>query len=126
MKFERKFFRCAVCGNIVGLIEDGGGVLICCGQNMNKLIPNTTDGAFEKHIPVGTFENGRLLVTVGSAPHPMIEAHHIMWIAVAAGNTTMRISLNPDEAPSAEFFIKKQPATIYAYCNLHGLWRAEM
>jgi superoxide reductase len=126
MSNEKKFFRCNVCGNIVGLIREGGGELVCCGQPMELLIPNTSDGATEKHVPVARREGGKLVVDIGSAPHPMIPEHYIMWIAVSQGNRMQRVSLNPGEAPQAVFEIADGPATIYEYCNLHSLWKAEI
>lgn len=125
MKNERNFYKCAICGNIVGLIESGGGELVCCGQKMEHLIPNTEEAAQEKHIPVVTRENCKLKVEVGSVPHPMTEEHHISWIAVVQGDMTQRISLNKTGQPSAEFCVGEAPAAVYAYCNLHGLWICE-
>lgn len=122
MKNERNFYKCSICGNIIGLIENGGGRLVCCGQKMEHLTPNTEDAAQEKHVPVVTLENGKLKATVGNVLHPMTEEHHISWIAVAKDNLTQRISLEPTGHPSAEFCIEGYPATVYAYCNLHGLW----
>lgn len=126
MKNERKFYICSVCGNIVGLIEDGGGTLVCCGQDMDQLVPNSVDAAQEKHVPVAKRQNGMLAVEVGSAPHPMTVEHHIAWIAVAQGNMTQRATLDKTGQPQAEFPVADGPVTVYAYCNLHGLWFAEI
>jgi superoxide reductase len=118
-----KFFRCGICGNIVGLIKNGGGQLVCCGKPMEKLEANTTDAAVEKHVPVAERRDGKLYVKVGSAQHPMTEAHYIEWIAVTNGTSTQRISLSPSDKPEA-IFCDQENAQIYAYCNLHGLWKA--
>lgn len=126
MKNERTFYKCSICGNLVGVIEDGGGKMVCCNKDMEKLIANTTDGAKEKHVPVATFENGILKVDVGSVPHPMTEEHHISWIMVAQGKTTQRACLDITDKPSAEFCTKEGPVTVYEYCNLHGLWVNEI
>lgn len=126
MKNERKFYRCSVCGNIVGLIENGGGTLVCCGQEMGQLGPNSVDAAQEKHVPVAKRQNGILAVEVGSMPHPMTKEHHIAWIAVAQGDTTHRVTLDETGRPSAEFCVGEGPLFVYAYCNLHGLWVAEV
>ena len=126
MNDKRKFFKCAICGNIVGLIEDGGGTLACCGQAMDQLVPNSTDAAQEKHVPAAKRENRTLVVDVGSAPHPMTVEHHIAWIAVAQGERTCRITLDKTGLPHAEFCVEEGPLTVYAYCNLHGLWVAEL
>lgn len=125
MKNDRKFLRCEICGNTVGMIEDSGANIVCCGQDMTLLSPNTVDAAQEKHIPVAKWEDGKLVVTVGSTAHPMTEEHHIAWIAIAHGKLTQRASLDHTGAPSVTFLMDKSPVTIYAYCNLHGLWMAE-
>lgn len=122
MKEDIIFFRCNVCGNIVGLIKNGGGQLVCCGKPMEKLEANTTDAAVEKHVPVAERRDGKLYVKVGSAEHPMTEAHYIEWIAVTDGTSTQRIALSPSDKPEA-VFCDKENVEIYAYCNLHGLWK---
>lgn len=118
------FYRCERCGNIVVKVKDGGGKLVCCGQDMTKLVANSTDAAREKHVPVVTRENGRLKVTVGSTPHPMLPEHHIEWIALVSGDRIEIKYLQPGMQPAAEFEDAKN-GTAYAYCNLHGLWKAE-
>ncbi len=125
MSNQRKFLKCEHCGNMVGVIEDSGAVITCCGQPMTELKANTTDAAQEKHVPVATREGCVLKVTVGSVAHPMLEEHHISWIAVAQGSKTQRKTLDKTGSPSAEFCIDDGPVTVYAYCNLHGLWAAE-
>ena len=127
MKNERNFFKCSICGKIVGLIEDGGGALACCGKDMEQLLPNSVDAAQEKHVPVAERAcDGKLFVEVGSVPHPMTEEHHISWIAVVQGQTTQRVILDKTSQPSASFCVGDEPLTVYAYCNLHGLWMAEL
>lgn len=118
------FFRCEICGNIVALIRKGGGTLSCCGQNMTKLAANSTDGAKEKHVPVVKRENGKIEVTVGSTLHPMIEEHHIEWIALVCDDSVVIKYLKLGDKPQAEFDDAKS-GTAYAYCNLHGLWKTE-
>jgi superoxide reductase len=125
MPATRKFYRCSICGNIVGLINEGGGELVCCGQPMQLLMPNTSDGATEKHVPVITRDGNKLHVAVGSVPHPMTEAHLIQWIFVAQGNRSQRLALSPGDAPAADFIVDEGPLTVFEYCNLHGLWAAE-
>ncbi|QCX32973.1 desulfoferrodoxin [Caloramator sp. E03] len=125
MKAPVYFYKCEICGNLVGLIKRGGGQLVCCGKPMVELKANTTEASFEKHIPVLTKDNGRINVQVGSVPHPMTEAHYIEWIAVVSDNGTERISLSPTDEPKA-VFCDKENAEVYAYCNLHGLWKAEI
>lgn len=119
------FYRCEVCGNIVELIKNGGGQLVCCGKNMTKLEANTTDGAQEKHVPLAERKDGKIYVQVGSVEHPMLDAHYIEWIALATDKGIERIELSPGEKPEA-VFEDKENVTIYEYCNLHGLWKTEL
>lgn len=126
MSTTRAFYRCSICGNIVELIIDGGGELVCCGQPMVLLVANTSDGALEKHVPVGTRDGNKLHVVVGSVAHPMTEAHYIQWICVAQENRTQRVALTPGQAPEADFTVVEGPLTIYEYCNLHGLWKTDL
>lgn len=119
------FYRCEICGNIVGLIKNGGGKLVCCGKGMSKLEANSTDAAQEKHVPVVERKDGKIFVEVGSTLHPMVDEHYIEWIAVASDKGTERISLSPGEEPKA-VFLDKGSAVVYAYCNLHGLWKVEI
>lgn len=120
------FYRCELCGNIVALIKAGGGTLNCCGQPMTKLTANSTDAAQEKHVPVAVIEDGVLKVTVGSVIHPMTPEHHIEWIAVATQDKVELKYLKPGEEPKAEFAAPSGNFTVYEYCNLHGLWKAEL
>lgn len=118
------FYRCEVCGNIVALVTDGGGTLVCCGQDMTELIANTTDGAKEKHVPVVSVEDGKVKVEVGSTLHPMLPEHHIEWIALVTDNSIKLKYLSLDEEPKAEF-CEVESGTVYEYCNLHGLWKTD-
>lgn len=122
-----KFMRCALCGNLVGFVNDSGVVPECCGQPMNELVPNTTDAAGEKHVPVLQRDGVKLVVKVGEVAHPMLDEHYIQWIAVAQGGHVQRIALKPGQAPEAAFTLAdaKAPMSAYEYCNLHGLWSAE-
>ena len=123
---EALFYRCDRCGNIVALIKKGGGVLNCCGQPMTKLAANSTDAAKEKHVPVVKKGDGKIIVTVGSVAHPMEEKHYIEWIALVAGDDISIVRLKPGMKPEASFACDAKEATVYAYCNLHGLWKAEI
>ncbi|MDL2220867.1 desulfoferrodoxin Dfx [Eubacteriales bacterium OttesenSCG-928-N14] len=121
-----KFYKCTICGNIIEKIYDSGINTICCGKEMTLLVPNTTDGAQEKHVPDCKREGNTLTVQIGSAPHPMIEEHYIMWIAVEQDGFMQRKALHPNEEPVRVFTINDGPATVYEYCNLHGLWAAKV
>jgi len=126
MKIERKFYRCKHCGNLVGFVENAGVSVICCGEPMEELKPNTVDAAKEKHVPAALRDGGKLKVTVGSVPHPMTAEHHIGWIAAAEENRTSRVQLAVNGAPEAEFCVGDGAVTVYAYCNLHGLWAVDL
>lgn len=126
MKNDRTFLKCEHCGNIIGLIEDSGVEMVCCGQKMTKLVPNTTEAAQEKHIPAVVRNGSKIEVTIGSVPHPMTEEHHISWVAVAQDGNTFRTALSPTGSPYAGFCCIEGSATVYAYCNLHGLWAVEI
>ena len=127
MKNERMFFRCTICGNIVGMIEDAGPSVSCCGQDMSLLVPNTVDAAHEKHVPVAQRIGDEVVVRVGSVAHPMTEEHHISWIVLAGEGRTHRTALDHTGEPAVSFCVKdSEPLTVYAYCNLHGLWGAEL
>ena len=124
----KKFYRCDHCGIIVGVVEEGGGTLICCGEPMRALEANTTDAAQEKHVPVVEVNGSLVTVTVGSVAHPMLEEHHIAWIALETDQGMQRKVLAPTGEPKAVFALTEgvQPVAAYEYCNLHGLWRKEL
>ena len=125
MKNERLFLKREICGNIVGMIENAGVTVKCCGKDMVALVPNTVDAAKEKHVPVAVREGNRMTVNVGAVDHPMTEEHHIAWIVIAQDKKTQRITLEHTGKPSAVFCVDDGSATIYEYCNLHGLWAVE-
>ncbi len=109
---------------MVAKIRNGGGELVCCGQPMQKLEANVTDASQEKHVPVITRVNGRLIAAVGSVLHPMLPEHYIEWIALVTGEKVQFEFLKPGAEPKAEF-IEAETGTVYEYCNIHGLWKAD-
>lgn len=121
-----KFFICEHCGNIVEMIKDTGVPVMCCGQKMTELVPGTSDGAVEKHVPVVTVDGNKVSVVVGEVAHPMLAEHYIEWIVVETTNGIQRKSLSPEQEPKAEFVLadSEEFVAAYAYCNLHGLWKA--
>jgi len=123
---EQKFFICEHCGNIVTLVKDKGVPVVCCGQKMTALIPGTTEASTEKHIPVYTVEGNTVVVTVGSVEHPMQPEHYIEWIALTTTSGTQRKYLQPGQVPQAVFTLSEGETVeaVYAYCNLHSLWKA--
>ncbi len=124
MKGNQKFFLCKHCGNLIGLIDNQGVPMLCCGEKMQELVPNTAEAAKEKHLPVATWDGDTLIVDVGSVAHPMSEEHHIAFIYVETERGGQRKGLATDDAPQARFtFVDDAPVAVYAYCNLHGLWK---
>ena len=100
---EQKYYICEHCGNIIEMVRSSGVPVMCCGQKMTELIPGTTDGAVEKHVPVYEVKDGKVYVTVGSVEHPMLEAHYIQWIALQTKSGIQRKELKPGEEPKACF-----------------------
>ena len=122
-----RFYICSHCGNLVGMIHDAGVPLICCGQKMDPLIPNTVEASGEKHVPVVTVEGNTVHVNIGSVDHPMIPEHSIQWVYLETDQGGQRKALNPNEAPHVTFTLgDEKPIAVYAYCNLHGLWKADI
>ena len=122
---EVKFFICKHCGNLVGLIHEGGGQLVCCGDPMTELKANTTDAAQEKHVPVVEISGNTVTVKVGSVQHPMEEKHFIQWIYIQTEQGGQRKAFKPGDKPEATFELVAGDKFIaaYEYCNLHGLWK---
>ena len=154
------FYRCEKCGNIVAMVHLGGGELVCCGQPMTLLVPNSVDASKEKHVPVLSKGYDKLDVSVGSIPHPMTPEHFIEWIALSTDNKIEIMYLKPGAEPRVRFLyspiaeevkdihasegepvvlncegspcsftcnvIIDKETTVYAYCNLHGLWKASL
>ncbi|MDY6855873.1 MAG: desulfoferrodoxin [Thermodesulfobacteriota bacterium] len=118
-----EIYKCEVCGNIVEVIHEGKGGLVCCGQPMKLFVENTVDAAKEKHVPVMEKTDG-LMVKIGSVAHPMEEKHYIEWIEVIADGKAYRQFLKAGQAPEAVFNIQADKVTAREYCNLHGLWKA--
>lgn len=123
---EMKFYYCEHCGNIIAFVKSSGVPVFCCGEKMKELVPNTTDAAKEKHVPVVSVDGNRVTVEIGSVPHPMTEAHYIQWVVLQTKQLTQRKSLNPGDEPKAVFHLDggDEIVAVYAFCNLHGLWKA--
>ena len=122
MEGNVRFYKCPICGNIVGLIEGDARRISCCGKPMEEMVANSVDAATEKHVPVYEKNGNEIIVKVGDVDHPMDEDHYIMWIAQVSENRTTRVKLHPGEKPEARFPYEKG-AVLYAYCNKHGLWK---
>jgi superoxide reductase len=126
-KSGTRFFICEHCGNIIGLIHDAGVPIICCGDEMKEMVAGSVDASKEKHVPAVAVEGDVVTVKVGSEAHPMIAAHYIEWVYLQTERGGQRKNLNPGEEPTAVFALTgDKPVAAYAYCNLHGLWKADI
>lgn len=122
-----KFYICRHCKNLVEMVHDAGVPVVCCGEKMEELVPNTVEASGEKHLPVVTVSDGTVHVNVGSVNHPMEEAHSIQWICLETEHGSQHRTLQPGEAPEATFALgNEKPVAVYAYCNLHGLWMTKI
>jgi superoxide reductase len=126
MAARLEVYKCEHCGNMVEMIHAGGGELVCCGSPMMLLKENSVDAAKEKHVPVIEKTTDGYKVTVGSVAHPMEEKHYIEWIELVADGKAYRQFLNPGDAPEATFCITASKVTAREFCNLHGLWKADL
>ena len=127
MKNNTKFYICEHCGNIVTKIHDAGVPVVCCGQKMKELVPGVVEASVEKHLPVVTLEGDLVRVNVGSVAHPMAEEHSILWVYLETDRGGQRKELTVGAAPEVVFAVKdERPVAVYAYCNLHGLWKTEL
>ncbi len=125
IKNLHEVYKCNICGNIVEAVHTGVGSLVCCGQEMQLQLENTTDGAVEKHVPVVERSGNKIVVKVGENAHPMEESHYIEWIELVTDNLNYKKFLNPGDKPEVEFEISEDVENIIVreYCNLHGLWK---
>lgn len=119
-----QIYKCDVCGNIVEVLNAGGGNLVCCGQAMRALAENAVDASKEKHVPVIAKTAEGYTVTVGAVAHPMEEKHYIQWIELVADGISYKKFLKPGDVPVAVFAVKAASVSAREYCNLHGLWKA--
>jgi superoxide reductase len=117
-------YKCEICGNIVVVVHEAAGELVCCGQPMKRLEEQNADSATEKHVPVIEKTDEGILVKVGSVPHPMEEKHYIEWIELTVDGTVLRKFLKPGDAPEAFFKVGGEVSGAREYCNVHGLWRS--
>lgn len=123
-EIDMRFFKCLVCGKIIAIVNDRDVPTVCCGKEMVELIPNTQDGAKEKHVPVFEVKGNIIHVKVGSVEHPMLEGHYIEWIAIKTNKGNQRKVLKPGEKPEAEFALLpgEKVEAVLEHCNLHGLY----
>lgn len=124
---EIRFYVCEHCGNIIGVIHNAGVPMMCCGQKMTLLEPGTVEASHEKHIPVVEKNGDIVKVTIGSVAHPMLEEHHIAWVYLQTNRGGQRKCLPIGGEPTVSFALcDETPVAVYAYCNLHGLWKTDI
>ena len=122
-------YKCGTCGNMVTVVEVGGGELVCCSQPM-KLMPIQKEGdKAAKHVPIIENDGSAVLVKVGELQHPMDEDHYIAAIALQVGDKTFIKNLEPGELPEAKFIVDEKDLAdndIVAreFCTLHGIWES--
>ncbi|MDD2969477.1 MAG: desulfoferrodoxin family protein [Lachnospiraceae bacterium] len=123
---DQKYYICKHCGNIIAYVKSSGVDVMCCGEKMTEIIPGTSDGAAEKHVPVIAVDGNKVTVTVGSVAHPMLPEHHIEWISILTKEGHQRKELKAGDEPKAEFVLTDSDEVVaaYEYCNLHSLWKA--
>lgn len=121
---EQKFYICKHCGSIFAAVRDSGVPIVCCGEQMEQIIPGVTDASVEKHVPIYCIDGNLVHVTVGSAEHPMLPEHYIEWISIHTKAGNQRKELAPGQKPAACFALcdDDEVLSVYAYCNLHSLW----
>ena len=122
---EQKYYICEHCENIVEKIKDAGVPIICCGEKMKELVAGTTDAAVEKHVPKYKVEGNLVTVNVGSVEHPMLPEHYIEWVSLQTKQGSQRKVLKPEDKTEVHFALcdGDEVEAVYAYCNLHSLWR---
>ena len=122
-----RFYICEHCGNVIGLIHDAGVPMMCCGQKMTKLEAGVVEASHEKHIPVVSVENNLVKAVIGEVLHPMTEEHNIAWVYLETDKGGQRKNLTPSSSPEVVFALAdEKPIAVWAYCNLHGLWKKDI
>lgn len=123
-----KFYKCEHCGNIALKVYDSGVPLVCCGEPMVELVADSMDASLEKHVPAVTPEGNVLQVNVGSLDHPMEPEHYIQFVCLLKDTGYEIHPLQPGDAPHTSFYVAdgEKAITVYAYCNIHGLWKTDL
>ena len=121
-----RFFVCNHCGNMFAMIEDKGAPIKCCGESIKEITAGTSDGAKEKHVPVYRVDGETVTVSVGETEHPMTPDHYIDWVCVETEDGFQFKKLKPNTSPKISFSLSKgdKVKAVYAFCNLHSLWKA--
>lgn len=124
---KQAYYVCKHCGNIIAFAKNTGVPVMCCGEQMTEIIPGTTDAAVEKHVPTFEVKDGKVVVKIGAVEHPMVEEHFIEWVSLQTDKGNQRKVLAAGQKPEVTFAICEDETVeaVFAYCNLHGLWKAE-
>ena len=111
---------------MVAIVKKTACPVVCCGKPMEEIIPGTTDASLEKHVPVYEVKDNIVTVCVGSAAHPMLPEHYIEWVSLKTKFGNQRKALKPGDEPKVTFAMVEgdEVEAVFAYCNLHGLWKA--
>ncbi len=127
MAKKGKIYKCEICGNVVEVLHEGGGTLVCCGQDMTEIDERSEDQGLEKHVPVIEINDNIAKVKVGDVAHPMEDTHYIEFIQLIVDGNTYTQYLKPGDLPEAEFCLPKEYSNISAreYCNIHGVWKSK-
>lgn len=124
---EERFYYCDSCGNLAFMAIASGVAPYCCGKEMTLLKPNTSDGASEKHVPVvECIDRHNIKVRIGSEPHPMTKEHYIRFVCLETTCGGVIRYLDNNQEPEVCFCFKGKPLAVYAFCNIHGLWKADI
>ena len=125
MEKELIIKKCKSCGAIVRVLQDcncKGCGIVCCGNSMEKLVPNSVDAAVEKHVPVYEKLGDKISVKVN---HVMEDEHYIDWVCLVTSNREYMVKFSAGQSAEATFpYIPG--STLYSYCNKHGLWKSEV
>ncbi|MBA7593959.1 desulfoferrodoxin [candidate division WOR-3 bacterium] len=122
MTKKLQVYKCNICGNIIEVLHEGVGELVCCDQPMVLFDEKIEEEGKEKHLPVVEKTEKGFFVKVGSIQHPMEEKHYIEWIEIIVDGKTYRQFLKPGDVPEAIFAIEAEEITAREYCSVHGLW----
>lgn len=126
MTKKLQIYKCEICGNVVEILHEGVGELVCCKKPMKTMEENAVDASQEKHVPVIERTSNGIKIKVGSAPHPMEQEHYIEWVQLITNGKSYRQFLKPGGIPEALLEINVSVSVIKAreYCNVHGLWKS--
>ena len=121
-----RFFICNHCGNVITMIKDNGVPIKCCDEKMQEITSGTSEGAHEKHVPVYHINGETVTVSVGETEHPMTAEHYIDWVCIETEDGFQLKKLTPNMSPHVSFALSKgeKIKAVYAFCNLHSLWKA--